>query len=228
MGQALSPATLDLCIGCGEELAQLWAPALSDCMVQGGILTPLRQAAFLAQIAHECGNFSEIEENLNYSADGLVRTWPAHFTEDTAKLYAGQPIKLANYIYGPSTSIGKELGNTGPNDGWSFRGRGCLQITGRDLYTQFKASPWSQKFDVVGSPDLVSASRTLSAATAGWEWTQKQLNRLADIQDFREITRRINGGTEGLPHRIELYVRCRGALGLDPWPYLNPPQPISA
>lgn len=169
-----------------------WAEPLQKTFDKYDINTPKRQAAFIGQCAHESNNFKTLEENLNYSVEGLMRTWPSRFPEDTiAKQFARNPQKIANKVYAG------RMGNSQEGDGWAFRGRGLIQLTGHDNYAAFaKASG----LDCVRNPDLILEPDN-ACLSAGWFWNRKGLNSLADIGDIVTITKRINGGTIGLDDR---------------------------
>ena len=166
--------------------------------------TAIRVIHFLGQCAWESAYFSNIEENLNYSAKRMTQVWPKHFkTLEAAKPYANNPKALANFIYG-STSIAKDLGNTEKNDGWNFRGRGIKQLTGRYNYTKF--NKWIHQFfpdapDFVKNPDKV-LELPWAVMSAVWFWVSNKVYELADKDDATAVTKRINGGTIGLKDRI--------------------------
>lgn len=173
-----------------------WAEPLSEVFHRYEINTPARQAAFIGQCAHESANFKVLEENLNYSAEALMSTWPTRFpTMEIAKQYARNPEKIANKVYGGRMGNGPE--ETG--DGWLYHGRGLIQLTGKDNYT-FASDALREDF--VHSPDLVLAPRW-AAMTAGWYWNKRQLNKEADAGDFATMTRKINGGLIGLADRVK-------------------------
>ena len=180
------------------------------------IATPLRIAHFLAQVGHESGSLRLCEENLNYSAAGLLATWPNLFDAATAAAYAHQPEKIANRAYANRMSNGSEASG----DGWRFKGRGLIQMTGRANYTLYSAST---KRDVVTDPNpaLVASDAHLAVDVAGWYWSQHGLNQLADLDDCRTITRRINGGLNGLDDRLARLARAKSIL-------LNAPLPEAA
>ena len=164
-----------------------------------GINTPLRVAHFLAQCGHESGGFRVTQENLNYSAKGLNGIFRKYFpTEAAAASYARQPQKIANKVYANRMANGSEASG----DGYKFRGRGYIQLTGRDNYTQFGKAIG---VDIPSNPDLVSSKYAL--ASAAWFWSKNGLNKLADggASDtaVTSITKRVNGGTIGLADRIK-------------------------
>jgi putative chitinase len=193
--------------GCTRALANTWARPLDDACRQYDITTPARVAAFLAQIGHESAGLTRTTENLNYSAEGLVVTWPGRYTTNLAKQHARRPADIANHVYGD------RLGNKAEGDGWKYRGRGLMQITGlanyeamRDLLRQCVRCP-----DFVADPDSISEPRW-AAMTAAAYWDSRALNDLADGGRFNDITRRINGGTNGHEDRLERYGRAKRAL----------------
>ena len=170
------------------------------------INTPLRQAAFLAQCAHESREFTTTEENLNYSADRLLKVFPKYFKSlEQATLYARNPRSIASYIYANRMGNGAESSG----DGYRYRGRGYIQLTGHDNYMQYAAATAT---DALNNPDLVS-SPDGAALSAGWFWSKNGLNLLADKEDMLSITRRINGGLNGLQERMAYYHQARSALG---------------
>lgn len=172
-----------------------WLEPLEEAFFRYEINTPARQAAFLGQCAHESANFTRLEENLNYSAEGLMRTWPARFpTLEVAQPYHRNPEKIANKVYGGRLGNGPE----GSGEGWLYRGRGVIQLTGKDNYTLASDALMQ---DFIHSPDLVLAPRW-AALTAGWYWNKRQLNKEADAKDFVAMTKKINGGTLGLDERV--------------------------
>jgi len=172
-----------------------WAEPLEEVFHRYDISTPARQAAFIGQCAHESANFKTLEENLNYSAEGLMKTWPSRFpTLDVAQPYHRNPEKIANRVYGGRMGNGTE--ETG--DGWLYHGRGLIQLTGKDNYMMASDA---LREDFIHSPDLVLAPRW-AALTAGWYWNKRQLNKEADAGDYEAMTRKINGGLIGLNDRI--------------------------
>ena len=181
-----------------------WVDPLNETFARFDISNPNRQAAFIGQCGHECGNFRILEENLNYKAATLMKLWPKRFpTLDVANQYAGNPKKIANMVY--ANRMGNRDESSG--DGYRFRGRGCIQTTGHANYYH---AGQSLGVDFVMEPDLV-ASPKYAALTAGFFWSTHGLNELADKQDHRSITKRINGGFIGLAEREE---HIRMALGV--------------
>lgn len=184
-----------------EKLAKLhigsqWVDALNDTFKQFNISLPNQQAAFIGQCGHECGNFRILEENLNYRAATLMKLWPKRFpTLEVANAYAGNPKKIANMVY--ASRMGNRDESSG--DGYRFRGRGCIQLTGHANY--FHAGK-ALGVDFVMEPDLVSTPK-YAAMTAGWFWSTHDCNRLAEMGDWTALTKKINGGTIGLDDRIK-------------------------
>jgi putative chitinase len=172
---------------------------IPDTAAKFQINTPLRLAHFLAQCGHESGGFKVTQENLNYSAKGLAGIFKKYFpTEAAATPYARQPQKIANKVYANRMANGSEASG----DGYKFRGRGYIQLTGRDNYTQFGKAIGE---DMAANPDAVSSKYAL--LSAAWFWSKNGLNKLADAGStdatVTSITKRVNGGTIGLADRIK-------------------------
>ena len=172
---------------------------IPDTAAKFQINTPLRLAHFLAQCGHESGGFRATQENLNYSAKGLNGIFKKYFpTEASAAAYARNPQKIANKVYANRMSNGDEASG----DGFKFRGRGYIQLTGRANYTLFGKAIGE---DVTANPDVVSGKYAL--LSAAWFWSNNGLNKLADGGStdavVTTITRRVNGGTIGLADRIK-------------------------
>lgn len=172
-----------------------WAEPLDVACEAFGINTPARQAAFIGQCSHESNHFKTLEENLNYSAEALTRVWPGRFpTLESAQPYHRQPMMIANKVYADRLGNGPEASG----EGWQYRGRGLIQLTGKENYR--KASE-ALSVDLVEDPDLV-ATPELAALTAAWFWKTRGLNELADAGNHTAITKRINGGTLGMNERL--------------------------
>ena len=184
-----------------EQLAKLhigpeWVDALNETFDRFGINTPRQQAAFIGQCGHECGNFKVLSENLNYRAATLMKLWPKRFpTQEIANEYEKQPKKIANKVY--SSRMGNRDEASG--DGYRFRGRGAIQLTGSDGY--FHAGK-ALGVDFWANPDLVATPK-YAALTAGWFWSTHKCNELAENSNWVGLTKRINGGTIGLDDRIK-------------------------
>lgn len=190
--------------------AGVFISVLTPAMSRFSITTPARQSTFLAQCAHESAGFSRFAENLNYSAAGLAATWPGRFRgadgqpNALALAYQRRPAVIANHVYANRMGNGDEESG----DGWRFRGRGLLQITGRGMYQRCG--------DALGLPLLEQPDLLLqpeqAVLSAAWFWQSNGLNALADAGDFEAITRRINGGLNGLAERKALWLKAREAL----------------
>jgi len=172
---------------------------LPDTIAKFELNTPLRLAHFLAQAGHESGGFKLVNENLNYGAKGLLGIFKKYFpTEEKAKLYERKPEKIANLVYGSRMGNGAET--TG--EGYKFRGRGYIQLTGKDNYKAFDAVVTES---IVDNPDLVATKYPL--LSAAWFFYKNGLHKIADkgATDavITEVTKRVNGGTIGLPDRIK-------------------------
>jgi putative chitinase len=177
-------------------------------MEKFGVNTPLRLAHFLAQCGHESGGFRLTQENLNYSAKGLMGIFKKYFpTQALADAYARKPEKIANKVYGNRMGNGPETSG----EGYKFRGRGYIQLTGKQNYTAFDAAV---EDDILANPDLVSSKHALSSAA--WFWKKNGLNLIADTGSSTEvvtkITKRVNGGTIGLADRIKHFKEYHALL----------------
>jgi putative chitinase len=177
-----------------------WAKAMGDVFPTYDINTPQRVAAFLAQCGHESGGWTTFEENLNYSAQGLQGIFGSHFQGD-ADQYARQPEKIANRIYCNRMGNGDEASG----DGWKYRGRGPIQLTGKANYVKFAQDMFDDWQNVVDNPDWVTADRDFALMSAIWFWNAHNLNKYADIGDIKTMTKIINGGYLGLDDRIAHY-----------------------
>jgi putative chitinase len=181
-----------------------WLAPLEETFVKYDISTPQRQAAFIGQCAHESGNFKTLQENLNYSAEGLMKTWPSRFpTKEMADQYARQPAKIAGKVYNG------RMGNTSEEEAAQYLGRGLIQLTGKENYANCGTA---LGIDFVGNPTLLIEPK-YAALSAGWFWNKKGLNSLADSGDFETMTKRINGGLIGLDDRKAKIVKALSILG---------------
>ena len=181
-----------------------WEEPLQAAFDKYDINTLKRQAAFIGQCAHESANFKVLQENLNYSAEGLMKTWPSRFpTKEVADQYARQPAKIAGKVYNG------RLGNTNEEEASKYLGRGLIQLTGKENYERCGLAIG---VDLLSNPDLLLDPR-YAAMSAGWFWNKKGLNELADQQEHGQITKRINGGTLGLDDRLQKTTKALAALG---------------
>lgn len=201
----ITPQQLSAATGCRPEVAERWAAVISAAMDRFSINTPARQAHFLAQIAYESNLFTATVENLNYSAAGLLQTFPAKFKPSESEAFARKPASIANRVYANRFGNGKETSG----DGYRYRGRGLIQITFKDNY---RACGDALGIDLVGNPDLLIVPRN-AAISAAWYWDSHSCNELADAGDMQSITRAINGGLNGYDDRMALYKRAIGVLG---------------
>lgn len=198
-------------VQCPLARASRWAPHLRSAMSRCGITTGRRAAAFLAQLGHESLGLSRVEENLNYSAGRLVEVFGNHFTLHSAPSYARQPERIANRVYANRMGNGSEASG----DGWRYRGRSPIQLTGRDNYASMGR--------MIGQPLLempgLALELDVGADIAAAYWRAHGLNALADDDDVLAISRKINLGTvhthrmpHGLADRIERTRRAKAAL----------------
>lgn len=174
---------------------QYYEPLVTE-MSKASINTKNRVSSFLAEVLHESNNLSATKENLYYTAQQLLNTFPKYFkTLDQAKQYEKQPEKIANYVYGG------RLGNTAAGDGYKYRGRGLMQTTGKDNYS---ALAKFSGIDFVNKPELLEQPK-YAVLSAVYFWTKNGLNSLADKGDFKGITQKINGGQNGAADRQGKY-----------------------
>lgn len=184
-----------------------WYQALSQLLPDYNINTPQRIAAFIAQCAHESGNFVFLTENLNYKAVSLMKVFPKYFKDmNTAKDYEKKPEKIANKIYANRMGNGDEASG----EGWKYRGRGLIQLTGKTNYTWFAASL------EISPEEAAEYTQTFEGAaqSACWFWETNNLNKEADAGDIKTMTRKINGGYIGLDDRIKHYQHALHVLGV--------------
>lgn len=188
-------------LGVSTSNASKYAAVLDAAMAEFNINTKTRKAMFIAQLMHESGRLSTIVENLNYRADRLLVVFPKYFkTQAEANAYAKQPAKIANRVY--ANRMGN--GNEASGDGYRFRGRGAIQLTGKDNYTRCGTA---LNKDLVSNPDYLETPEG-AVRSAAWFWASNGLNKLADSNDFVAVTKRINGGTNGLADRKSYYAKA--------------------
>ena len=201
--------------GIKREVAERWLPHVQSAMARFGIESEKQVAAWLAQTAHESGGYTMLTENLNYRATTLAACWPNRFAElgpdkkpkrnekgaliptKVAEAIAGKPELIANMVY--SSRMGNGPAESG--DGWLFRGRGLKQLTGRDNVTRCGKA---LGVDLAANPDLLCEPE-YAALSAAWFWSVNKCGPLADADDFVGLTKKINGGTIGLPDREKRY-----------------------
>ncbi len=179
--------------------------AMNKTMASFDISTKQRKAFFIAQIAHESGNFKSKSENLNYSESGLLTVFGKYFNNTSAKQYARKPKEIANRVY--ANRMGN--GNEASGDGYRFRGRGFIQLTGKDNYLQIQKA-----LKMTTIEEVLSYMETVQGAmwSAGWFWDTHKLNSYADKNDFDGCTRKINGGLNGIDHRKKILAKIMGEI----------------
>ena len=194
--------TIDILVECLPEAKrsnlEKFVEGLNETFEHFEIDTPERMAMFIAQTAHESGNFAATQENLNYSAKGLNGTFKKYFpTEDSATSYSRKPEKIANKVYGGRMGNGPESSG----EGFKYCGRGLIQLTGKDNYT---ACGKALELDLLTDPAQVEEN-PVAVLSAGWFWNTRRLNEWADKGDITTVTKKINGGTIGLADRKKHY-----------------------
>lgn len=194
--------------GCGSTIlrAASWTAPLQATCDRYFINTPLRVAAFLAQVGVESARLTALSENLNYSAEGLLSTFPKYFNAVEAAQYERQPQRIANRVY--ANRYGN--GNEASGDGFRFRGRGLLQVTFHDNYASCGKAI---ALPLDSHPELLEQPCN-AALAAGWYWDSRDLNKLADAGNFSGVCRAVNGGLNGYSERLALYTAGKRALGI--------------
>ena len=169
-----------------------------DVVIKYKINTPLRLAHFLAQCHHESSGFNVVEENLNYSAEGLIRTFKKYFTPEQANEYAHNKVKIASRVYANRMGNGDEESQ----EGWLYRGRGYIQLTGKDNYAALNDQ---LPGDILKNPDLVATRYPM--LSAAWFWDHNNINDLCDNETIEDVTRKVNGGLNGIVDRSRLFYK---------------------
>lgn len=177
---------------------QTWLTAITEVLPQFGIESKNQIACFLAQCGHESGEFNTIVENLNYRAERLLVVFPKYFNATTASLYAGNPEKIANLIYAKRMGNGNEASG----DGWKFRGKGIIQLTGKNNHLACSMSLFGDD-RLVTNPELLLTKEN-AVKSACWFWNSNHLNTYADTLDIVTLTKKINGGVIGIEQRTAL------------------------
>lgn len=221
----LTAKDLSVCVGCEIKVAEVWLPYFQSILPNFEINTPARIAAFLSQVGHESGGLIHLEENLNYSAEGLANTWPKRYAQtDQNGVYAKnkvgrylpstlalkiarKPVLIASYTY--ANRMGN--GSVESQEGWKFRGRGILQLTGKSNYAELTLNTG---IDFVSNPDLLKEP-AYALISACFFWKSNNLNRFADKKDILSLSKAINGGIIGLEHRKALYDKACKTLQVD-------------
>lgn len=191
-------------------LATRWFPHIEATFSEFDITTPAEQAMFIAQVGHESGGFTVFTESFSYGISGLKSTFGNRLTADQIAMLGRQPgetsvplnrqMAIANLVYG------NRMGNKAPSDGWKYRGRGPMQLTGLDNY---RACGTGLKLDLVGQPELLEQDRH-AMRSAGWFWQSRNCGRYTN--DIERVTLLINGGQNGLADRRMRFERARGVL----------------
>jgi putative chitinase len=184
-----------------SEIINRFIAPLNTTIDRYDIATPIRQSAFIAQVGHESGGFNYTKENLNYGADGLRKIFPRYFPGNLAESYARNPAKIANRVY--ANRMGNRDEDSG--DGYKFRGRGLIQITGYDNYITLSES---LELDIDSTISYLESDEG-AIMSAGWFWDKRNLNPLADVENIELITRKINGGLNGLDDRKRIYLLAK-------------------
>jgi putative chitinase len=207
--------------GVKQATAEKWARAVSLACQEFGIDTAQRIAGFLSQCAHESGGFERLQENLNYSADGMAGIWPKRFAvlgpdkKPIKKDGKNQPNKFALALHRKPEMIANvvysgRMGNgpTESGEGWKYRGRGLKQLTGKDNH---RACSEGLGVDLVENPDLL-LDPVYAARSAAWFWATNKCNNFADLGDIEGLTKRINGGLIGIDDRKKRYASAMRSL----------------
>lgn len=204
----MTPQQIATATGATLERAKAWQAALNVACLKFDIATPLRQAAFLSQIGVESAHLTTLVENLNYSEQALLSIWPDHFTPAQAAEYGRTATHPANQQAIANLAYGGRMGNTEPGDGWAYRGRGLIQLTGRANY---RAAGLDLDLPLEAEPDRAALPNE-AALTAAWYWHQHGCNAMADNRLIVAITQAVNGGTNGLADRQRLYALASAEL----------------
>lgn len=198
-----TPEKLAACIKKNKN-PQEWFDGLYEQLPKFAIVTPARVAGFVSQCQHESLDFTVLTENLNYGAKGLMSIFKKYFpNEALAKQYERKPQMIANRVY--SNRMGN--GDEASGDGWTFRGRGLVQLTGRSNYTQCSRDLFGDD-TLVEDPDVVANTPAYAVLSACWFWHKNRLNDICDRGDVVLLSKRINGGTIGLADRIHHWNDC--------------------
>lgn len=189
----------------------VWVEALNMWLPVYEINTQRRVCSFLAQCGHESGGFMTLKENLNYSAQALYNIFRKYFpTLTAAENFAKKPELIANKVYANRMGNGPESSG----DGFKYRGRGPIQLTGKDNYTTFANDMFNEEecAEVLANPDLLATDKSIALKSAIWFWNKNNLNSYADAEDLTGMTKRINGGNIGLEERINKYNKIKGII----------------
>ena len=187
----------------GNSKATEWQDVINEVLPKYKIDSKLRLAAFFSQTGHESNSFQVLTENLNYSQSALRRVFKKYFpTDEKALDYARQPEKIANLVYANRMGNGPE----DSGDGWHYRGRGCLQVTGKNNYFKFAHDMLTDPMYVISCPDNVATDKEIALKSAVWYWNNNGLNEYADSGDFMSLSKVINIGnarSAAIPNGME-------------------------
>lgn len=189
--------------GLRPMLPQHVCDQIMDVALKYRIDTPLRLAHFLSQCHHESMGFKATEENLNYSVDALLRVFKKYFTPRNVEPYARNPIAIASKVYANRMGNGDEASK----EGWKYRGRGYIQLTGKNNYAAFDKTVID---NLLVNPELVATKYPM--LSAAWFWNERGINAQADTVSVRAVTLKVNGGLNGLDDREKLFDRYYGVL----------------
>lgn len=178
-----------------------WYIVLRDNLGKYNINTKGRVAAFMAQTAHESAGYTVLRENLNYKAESLMKVWPTRFNQSNAWTYAHQQDAIANKVYAGRMGNGDEASG----DGWKYKGRGLIQLTGKDNYRACSLEMYGDE-RLLDTPEMLETDRDAAVKSACWFWNSNDLSSLADIGDIKTMTKKINGGYIGLDDRVNTYT----------------------
>lgn len=188
---------------------QEWYDIATELFPSYGLTTINRIAGFMSQAGHESGDFKVIQENLNYSEQNLLKTFSRYFTKATAKQYARKPEMIANHVYDDANRTNK-LGNTQVGDGWRFRGRGLIQLTGRWNYDKFGESIEKTAEEAA----VYMETKRGAMESALWYWKSNNINRFADADDIKGMSKAVNGGDIGLADRTQRYNKNKDIMSV--------------
>ena len=186
---------------------EAWCQAINDVAPEFGIMNGPRLWMFLAQCGHESAGLTVFQENLNYSRDALLRVFPKYFNRGNVDMYARKPQMIANRVYANRMGNGPEESG----DGWRFRGKGPIQITGAENTLNFSEYWFKDRETVLKNPEVL-LEPDVGIAAACWFWKTRNLNELCDMENIVAVTKRINGGTHGLEDRQNRYAYVKSLL----------------
>lgn len=186
-----------------------WVESINKILPKYNITPGPRLWMFLAQCGHESAGFSVLQENLNYSKEGLLKVFPKYFTPELAEKCARKPQMIANIVY--ANRMGN--GDTASNEGWFYRGQGCLQITSKDNMRKFSMDCYGDD-RILKNPSLLTEPDA-AIESACWFWKSRNLNKFCDTEDIIKVTKLINGGIHGLDCRLARYKTAKSVIPLN-------------